>query len=206
MIKRGPSTRKTSLIAALLAAFSLSTAASAITFQLLDHGDGVLGPDYGLRVDTQGEIFSVEIGAADILIDWDGGSTATLSGTLNQNTAGGSGGNDGSGGVWLVSYVFTGVTASGGGFVATGASGILTDPSSVETVLTGEANGDGLVFQLLADGHRIDGDDSSLVGRGWLLPNGAGEDWLVRAVVVPEPGTALLFGFGLATLAGARRR
>ncbi|MFK7894730.1 MAG: PEP-CTERM sorting domain-containing protein [Myxococcota bacterium] len=190
-------------LVAILAALVCSTSASAITYQLLDHGYGALGPDYGLRVDSAGEVFSVEIGSANIILDWDGGSTATISGTLNANTASG---NGGVGPTWTVNYVLTGVTASGGGFVATGGSGVLTDPSANDTALVAEINGSGYAFQLLADGHRLPGDNSSLVARGWLLPPSSTDDWLVRAAVIPEPGTALLLGLGLAALSGARRR
>lgn len=194
---------RASLVAATLALLSFSTTASAITYQLLDHGFGALGPDYGLRVDSVGEVFSTEIGSANIILDWDGGTTATISGTLNANTAGG---NGGVGPTWTVNYVLTGVSASGGGFIATGGSGTLTDPSAVDTALVAEINGSGNAFELLADGHRLPGDSTSLVGRGWLLPPSSTDDWLVRASVIPEPGTAILLGLGLATLASSRRR
>ena len=97
------------------------------TYQLLDHGTGDLGPAYGLRVDAIGEIFSVELGSANVLLTWDGGVTATIIGTVNQNTAGG---NGGVGATWTLVYNLTGVSAVGTqGFTATGGAGILTDPS-----------------------------------------------------------------------------
>lgn len=172
-------------------------------YQLLDHGDGTLGPQYGLRVDSIGEVFSVELGGANIVLDWDGGTTATISGTLNRNTLGG---NGGVGETWSIVYTLTGVSAVGTqGFTATGGSGILTDTLLADTVLTGEPNGSGFVFEFLADGHRISGDNDSPVGRGWLLPPSSTDDWLVRAVLIPEPGTAILFGLGLMGLATQRR-
>ena len=48
---------------------------------LLDHGFGDLGPAYGLRVDATGDIFSVELGSASVILSWDGGTTATIVGT-----------------------------------------------------------------------------------------------------------------------------
>ena len=171
---------------------------------LLDHGDGSFGPSYGLRVDATGDVFSVELGSASVILSWDGGTTATIAGTLNLNTAGG---NGGVGDTWTVLYTLTGVSAVGTlGFVATGGSGTLTDPFNVVTNITGEADGAGNVFEFLADGHRIEADSDTPVGRGWLLPPDSVDDWIVRAVLVPEPGTASLVCVGLIGLSAYRSR
>lgn len=109
-------------------------------------------------------------------------------------------------------YDLTGVSAVGTqGFTATGGSGTLTDPSNVVTNILGEANGSGDVFEFLADGHRLAGDDDTPVGRGWLLPPGSLDDWLVRAVPapgtgIPEPATGLLMLLGFAGFLFCRRR
>ena len=58
------------------------------TYRFLDHGDGQLGPDYGLRVDSDGLVFSVELGGAFTTLTWGGGATATISGTLHDNATG----------------------------------------------------------------------------------------------------------------------
>ncbi len=175
-------------------------------YQLLDHPDGQLTPPpYGLRVDSLGYTFSVETGGANIVLDWDGGATASITGTLWNNQLSE---------MWTVDYQLTGVVAAPAnlGFSATAGSGLLTSPLLVDTVLTGEpAGGTGPVFEFLADGHRLGGhpafgDADTPVGRGWILPVGSTDDWLVRATLVPEPGTALLLGLGLAGLAGTRRR
>ena len=167
------------------------------SYTLLDHGDGNLGPDYGLRMDSLGELFSVELGGASVTLDWDGGVTATITGELHNNTTFQ---------LWDVSYTLTGVVADGAnaGFRATAATGTLTDPSSVVTNLIGKADGTGFVFAFLADGHRIDGDTTTPVGQGWLLPPDSTQDWLVRAEAAPEVATWLLLGSALAAL-GLRR-
>ncbi len=165
-------------------------------YRLLDHPDGSVNPPpYGLRMDVLGFTFSVETSGANVILDWDGGTTASITGSLwnNQTSE-----------MWTVDYTLTGVTAAplSLGFSATAGSGTLTDPLLVDTIMTGEANGSGSVFDFLADGHRLGswpayGDADTPVGRGWLQPPGSTDDWLVRAVVIPEPGTALLLGLGL---------
>ncbi len=181
---------------------STSPAAAGIitpgTYRLFDHGFGNLGPDYGLRVDATGQLFSTELGGAQTVLTWNGGPTATISGTLHENTT-----TD----IWQVNYVMTGVVAAAGnlGFTATAGSGTLTDPLLNVTPITGEQNGSGIAFDFLADGHRIPGDSDTAVGRGWLLPPSSTDDWLVRAELIPEPGSALLIGLGLTSLSFCRR-
>ena len=70
----------------------------------------------------------------------------------------------------------------------------------------------GSTFVLASDGWRIDGDDSTWVGRGWLTPNTDGtpigepaQDWLFTATLVPAPGAAALLGMG-GLIATRRRR
>ncbi len=67
-----------SAVAAFVLALPLALSANAGTilpgtYQLLDHGFGDLGVAYDLRVDAIGEVFSAELGSADIILDWDGG-------------------------------------------------------------------------------------------------------------------------------------
>lgn len=181
---------------------SLQTASAAGTilpglYQLHDHGEGNVGPDYGLRVDSIGALFSVDLGSAYVTLDWDGGTTATITGQVYRVYFGE---------MWDVDYTITGITAVGTlGFTATGGSGTLTDPSNNVSAITGLQNGDGDAFVFLADGHRLTGDDDTPVGRGWLLPPDATDDWLVRAELIPEPASlALLAAGGLALF--TRRR
>ena len=165
-------------------------------YQIHDHGFGTQGPDYGLRVDGLGKIFSTDLGGASVTMFWDGGATATLSGLLHDNAT-----TD----LWTVNYTITGITAVGTeGFTATGGSGTLTDPLLNVTVLTAEQNNSGSAFDFLADGHRIPGDSTTAVGRGWLLPPNSVDDWLIRGELIPEPATLALVSLG--GLMIARRR
>ncbi len=176
------------------------------TYQLLDHGDGNLGPAYGLRVDAigDGEVFSFELGEAHVELFWDGGDTATITGDINQNALSG---NGGVGPLWALDYLLTDVLPVGTqGFTAAAGTGTLTDPSKAVTNLIGEQDHDGFAFLFLADGHRLAGDSNSPVARGWLLPPGSTDDFLTRAVRLPEPGSALLTTVVLAGLALVRRR
>lgn len=177
----------------LSTSFAAAGTISPGTYRLLDHGFGNQGPDYGLRVDAlSNTLFSTELGGVQTLLTWSGGSTATISGTLHNNTT-----TD----IWQVNYVLTGVVAVGTqGFTATMGSGTLTDPLSNVTPINGEINGAGIAFDFLADGHRLPGDSDTAVGRGWLLPPNSTDDWLVRAELIPEPGSALLISLGLASL------
>jgi hypothetical protein len=171
---------------------------------LLDHPDGTISPPpYGLRLDSLGITLSTELNGASTVLSWDGGSTATISGTLWNNQAAE---------MWSVDYTLTGVSAAPAnlGFSALAGSGTLTDASLNVITLTGLQDGAGSAFDFLADGHRLAshpgyGGSQAAVGRGWLTGTGT-NDWLVLATPVPEPGTALLFGLGLVFLSGSSSR
>ncbi len=184
-----------------------ATDARALSFALLDHGEGLEGEHYGLRLDGEALFYSVEDGDGNsrVTLDWVPGSDeALISGTLREvdpET------ND-SFGDTSVTYLLSGLTSvfDGGliGFEATMGEGSVGGGA---IPLEGKAeDGSDVVFRFLADGFRLPGDDSTLVGRGWIDGDGKFNDWLVKTDdVIPEPATALLLGLGLVAL-GVRRR
>ena len=236
----GVSVKFTKAIAALFCAGLFVVAvpnkshAVAITWDLLDHGFGALGPFYGLRLDspeptgtgaTSGPDRLFSFGGAStatLTFDTSGGGSASISGPIiengNADNAACSGGtvdsaNDCS--VWDLAYTFTGISVQDvgdpfKGFTATGGSGTVSQQSSSLVLdLGAKSDGSGFTLLWLADGHRLPGDIVSLVGRGWVDPvNGLGSanDFLFTGQVVPEPGTIALFGIGLLGLGVMKRR
>ncbi len=174
------------------------------SYVLGDHPDGAISSastPYGLRVDALPETFSVEQGGAEVVLSWGGGATAAITGQVRNNST-----LD----LWDVSYDITGVVAdpAGMGFRATGGSGKLSH-GMTEIEWNGKQDSSGFAFLFLGDGHRLDGDNDSIVGRGWLdLEPGPYNDWLVTATPtpVPVPSAFILFGTGLGALVLAQYR
>lgn len=199
----------------LLFTISAANAASVIpnlTYILGDHPDGNLTslPDvsYGLRLDDPtfsmvgsggdgsngAKTFSTTQETASVSLFWDNmadmddsNDIVTITGQLSRNS-------DNS--IWDLTYTLTDITAVTDGFAAASASGTLSNGGTNFT-LDGEANTSGYVFLALGDGHRLANDTTSEVARGWLLPPGPTEDWLVTLTPVPVPAALPLLLSGI---------
>lgn len=200
----------------VLAMFSAHASTAVLElgiYRLGDHPDGDItdkeGP-YGLRLDDllppkgDGPTFSTVLYGAETWLEWDGGTTASIFGTLWNNTLGE---------LWRVEHVFTGVTTSLEGFTATGGTLSLTDASNNTLLFDSKADASGSVF--IADGsnHRCDGYDDCgpYVGTGWIMPldidkKGKTNDWLVTLTPVPAPLAGILFASALGFLSLLRKR
>ncbi len=208
--------KRLGLLTTLLLSMSAANAASILpnlTYFLNDHPDGNLtdvlnGITYGLRLDDPifsmagsggdgsngAKTFSTTQETASVSLFWDNmgdmndaNDIVTITGQLSRNS-------DNS--IWDVTYTLTDITSMTDGFAAATASGTLSNGGDVFT-LTGEQNTSGYVFLALGDGHRLDNDTTSEVARGWLLPNGPTEDWLVTLTPVPVPAALPLLLSGV---------
>lgn len=198
-------------------------------FTIQDHPNGgLLPPAYALRLDhvfgqnwatysadsfSDATLTVLQNGAGEFLID--------IAGTFH-------GGQD-LGGAWVNEHDLTvsmryaaNVTETANGWQVDGFttlnSGTFTRLDTNESVtLYGMESMNvsdgpiGSTFVFAADGHRIDGDDTTWVGRGWFTSNTDGtasyspaQDWFFTATLVPAPSAMALLGLG--GLAAARRR
>lgn len=199
-------------------------------FNINDHPQGgLVPPTYALRLDN---IF----GAPKATFSADVYNDATL--TVLQDTAtndvyidiqGTFHGGEDLGGSWGTTFDLdvnfryeANVMATADGWAVTGFSllntGTITRLDTNETMTwygMEDAAGDngpvGEAFRFAADGWRIDNDDSTWVGRGWLTMNDDGspsaapaQDWIFTATAVPTPSSLALLGLG--GLAATRRR
>lgn len=196
----------------LLAASSVNAASVLpnLTYILGDHPDASLQnlPDitYGLRLDSVANLgfggdgtdaaktFSTTQETASVSLFWDtmgdmddSNDLVTVIGTLSRNS---------NNSIWDVVYTLTDITAVTDGFVAASGTGTLSNGGDV-FALSGIADNEGYVFLGLGDGHRLSGDTTSEVGRGWLEPAGSTDDWLVTLTPVPAPAALPLLLSGV---------
>lgn len=184
------------------------------TFDLFDHPSGAIDPQaYGLRLDGIGveDPFTFSFGDSQAnstmtlqVVDTGSQLEIRMFGTVTGNSA--NGGTDFGTFALNVTYVVDAV-ANGwedndmniGNMIGT-LEGDFGSGNQVVDLFPKSAGSDSFYF--LADGHRIAGDNSTWVGRGWLLPNnqmGNTNDFLFQAALVPLPAAA--WG-GLAMLGG----
>lgn len=210
---------KNALLCAVIGTSAISTIALGgdvvlNTFDLFDHPSGAIDPQaYGLRLDGLGiedpMTFSFGDSQANStmtleVVDTGSSIEIRMSGTVTGNTA--TGGTDFGTFALNVTYVVDAVAngwedndANAGTIIGTLEGDFGSGNQIVD--LFPKSNGSD-AFYFLADGHRISGDNSTWVGRGWLLPNnqmGNTNDFLFQAALVPLPAAA--WG-GLAMLGG----
>lgn len=198
-------------LGALLIFMALPALAAPVTYVFGDHPDAALFSNhdpYGVRVDSAPGAPTFSVGTnlsglgGPVTLTWDPADLAagaSISGTVERN---------GDGTFWTTTYTLSGLAAAGsGGFTATGGIGSLDEIGGAlrSIAMSGEANTAGFVFEFDNDGWRLPTSDG-WVGRGWLLPEGSTDDWLVTATIVPVPAAVWLFGSALGLLGWMRRR
>jgi len=200
-------------------------------FEILDHPQGNVGPPtYALRLDnvfgfTFGTFSTQTYNDTTMTVSQDddtGNIFIDMSGTLH--------GGEVVGNAWATEFDLAfdfryemGVTTTSDGWSVDAFNiqntGTITRMDTNESVtwytqpdLTGDNGPVGNVFTLAADGWRIDNDDTTWVGRGWLTTNDdgtaafdPGQDWFFTANVIPSPSAVTLLGLG-GLLAARRRR
>lgn len=205
------------------------------TFNLFNHAGGAANPQaYGLRLDsfdsTGGPItFSFQDGMGNSTVQLvvmeaiDGSISLNINGTVTGNSA--DGGLDYGTFALDLTYI---VDASGAGWEdnnmsdgtllggLTGLSTTMSSPLGDGAFFELFGKSDGVdAFRFLADGHRLAGDTSTWVGRGWVMGSGSSSsginDLLFTAQIVPLPpaaigGLAMLTGLGVCRRLRAGKR
>ncbi len=200
-------------------------------FDVIDHiQGGIAPPSYALRLDniffgTSTATFSANVyNNATLAVVQD-----TVTNDIYIDIQGTFHGGEDLGDSWGTTFDLdvnfryeANVAETADGWVVTGFStlnvGTITRLDTNETVtwygmedVPGDNGPAGEAFRFAADGWRIDNDDSSWVGRGWMTMNDDGsesaapaQDWFFSAIPVPAPSSLALLGLG--GLAATRRR
>lgn len=191
--------------------FSVSTHASTVNYRLYDHGQGALGPNYGVRVDVLAALvgidpttFSASTNGGNLLLSYDDMAlTASISGTVSSNDTGE---------ILDLAYTLSGLTArTDGGFTATGGDGNINgslNGTDLDFDFDAKQNGSGIAATFAFDGHRLPNDTTTGVFRGWFVNTNRPccNDFLVQAAVVPLPVPLALLVTSLVGLGWVARR
>lgn len=210
-----------------LSAATLSASAGGLTiaeYQLSDHpAGGENPPPYGLRLDgilgAGIHTLSIDHHNDTVLTVTDNGGNLeiNISGTLFGGEVDGLGGYVSAASYAVdFNYVMNVADVGNGwdvnGFDASNGGTVTNLDTNVVTELYGMNNPAGLVFAFLADGHRLDGDNTTWVGRGWITDQSDGtdpaagiKDWLFKGELIPAPSSFALLGLG-GMVASRRRR
>lgn len=184
------------LAAAMVLGLGAASAnAATFVYDLFDHPDAQRAADYGLRLDAYNKFFSFEHnGASATLVYDDVLQKVRIEGTMAEYTGGGS-----YGALWAVKYTMTNVTNIGVGFFedlfGAGVGNISDGATTLALGAKANLANPPQYFWLDANGHRIDGDDTTIVGHGWVDPDlpdtGKFNDFLFTAQIDPggSPGT-----------------
>ena len=160
--------------------------------------------------------FSFENGASATLVYDDVLQKVRIEGTMRESLGGGS-----FGALWDVKYTINGVKDLTMGFFkdlsGSGVGNITLGGTVLKLGAKGNNANPPAYFKLDGDGHRIPGDDTTIVGRGWVDYNGGGgdyNDFLFTAQrdpggsggVVPLPAAGWMLISGLAGMGLVARR
>ncbi|TVQ32265.1 MAG: hypothetical protein EA376_06350 [Phycisphaeraceae bacterium] len=216
-----------------------ASAASAAThiFRLSDHPDGnAAPPTYGLRLDNMfsahgaGPSGITTFSFVDVLLTVNdetamgGGIDINISGLIYGGVDTGASYGFGEGFYTVDFNYIMGVQPDGDGWktnpVSATNSGVVTalgnaDVAAGEQFFFYEKVSGGMSMRFVPDGHRLSGDNSTWVGRGWHTydpqggaAGGGSQDWLFVGHLVPAPAPFALCAAGLTgvMILGRRRR
>ena len=203
--------------------------AEASIYDLFNHPNGnAEPPKYGFRLDelqganTGDYTFSFEGNGAAMQLEFDTvAETIRIFGTAFGGRDTGNSYDSDNSGLWSIDFTYAvNVVEASGGYTVSPESPL---NNGTVSLLSGNWLGDATTvynltdyqgshndsFLFLPDGHRIPGDNTTFVGRGWVNHDGNGmlsthdtaSDWLFTGKLVPEASSIVTwFLLGLASL------